>query len=318
MPDYTFYVEDYLGEDIPEKEFPRFIRRAGDELRRMREMYAVAPRQGLDPELAESMALCAVADAMYEFAQEDEARGVAKVSVGSVSETYTAPPELCSRTLADRAAHFRHEAGYYLRIGRWLPHEQAVPRYRDALPRRRGRHGSLHRAFTSGIHTSLYGGNYMKIERKYMAHYLNAAFGSGDASYTRLGSDLEEYSPELTANVEKKSNIVGETTVTINGYQKQGEVSPYYAEPGDPLFERLQAIIDGDLVLDDLKTDIVEVKLWDKDTAGAYPAVREECYIEVVSYGGDTTGYQIPFNVHYTGVKTKGTFDPATKKFTQA
>ena len=83
----------------------------------------VAPRQGLDPELAESMALCAVADAMYEFAQEDEARGIAKVSVGSVSETYTAPPELCSRTLADRAAHFRHEAGYYLRIGRWLPHE---------------------------------------------------------------------------------------------------------------------------------------------------------------------------------------------------
>lgn len=123
VPDYTFYVEDYLGEDIPEKEFPRFIRRAGDELRRMREMYAVAPRQGLDPELAESMALCAVADAMYEFAQEDEARGIAKVSVGSVSETYTAPPELCSRTLADRAAHFRHEAGYYLRIGRWLPHE---------------------------------------------------------------------------------------------------------------------------------------------------------------------------------------------------
>lgn len=184
--------------------------------------------------------------------------------------------------------------------------------------RRRGRHGGLHRAFTSGIHTSLYGGNHMKIERKYMAHYLNAAFGSGDASYTRLGSDLEEYSPELSANVEKKSNIVGETTVTINGYQKQGEVSPYYAEPGDPLFERLQAIIDGDLVLDDLKTDIVEVKLWDKDTAGAYPAVREECYIEVVSYGGDTTGYQIPFNVHYTGVKTKGTFDPATKKFTQA
>ncbi|MFQ9764589.1 MAG: hypothetical protein ACLRYE_15615 [Gemmiger formicilis] len=111
----------------------------------------------------------------------------------------------------------------------------------------------------------------MKIERKYMAHYLNAAFGSGDASYTRLGSDLEEYSPELTANVEKKSNIVGETTVTINGYQKQGEVSPYYAEPGDPLFERLQAIIDGDLVLDDLKTDIVEVKLWDKDTAGRTP-----------------------------------------------
>ena len=141
----------------------------------------------------------------------------------------------------------------------------------------------------------------MKIERKYMAHYLNAAFGKGEADYTRLGQDLEEYAPELTANVEKKSNILGQTSVVIDGYQKQGEVSPYYAEEGDPLFEKLQGIIDGDLVLDDLKTDIVE-----------------ECYIEIVSYGGDTTGYQIPFNIHYTGVKTKGTFDPASKKFTEA
>ena len=160
----------------------------------------------------------------------------------------------------------------------------------------------------------------MKIERKYMAHYLNANFANDDgtASYVRLGQDLEEYSPELSANVEKKNNILGNTTVTIDSYQKQGEVSPYYAEKDDPLFSRLQAIIDGDLVLDDLKTDIVEVKLWGEGSAGAYPAVREECYIEIVSYGGDTTGYQIPFNIHYTGVKTKGTFDVSKKTFTPA
>ena len=158
----------------------------------------------------------------------------------------------------------------------------------------------------------------MKIERKYMAHYLNATFAADDgtASYVRLGKDLEEYSPELSANVEKKTNILGNETVSINSYQKQGEVSPYYAEKDDPLFEKLQSIIDNDLVLDDLKTDIVEVKLWDAQSSGAFPAVREECYIEVSSYGGDTTGYQIPFNVHYTGVKTKGTFNPTTKAFT--
>ena len=121
----------------------------------------------------------------------------------------------------------------------------------------------------------------MKIERKYMAHFLNAAFGSGTASYCRLGNDLEEYSPELSANVEKKNNILGQT-------------------------------------LDDLKTNIVEVKLWGEASANAYPAIKEECYIEIVSYGGDTTGYQIPFNVHYTGVKTKGTFNISTKTFTAA
>lgn len=158
----------------------------------------------------------------------------------------------------------------------------------------------------------------MKIERKYMAHYLNTTFGSdkGTANYVRLGADLEEYSPELSANVEKKQNILGQTSVTIDSYQKQGEVSPYYAEKGDALFEKLQAIIDGDLVLDNLKTDIVEVKLWETDTSDAFPAVKEDCYIEVSSYGGDTTGYQIPFNVHYTGIKTKGTFNPTTKAFT--
>ena len=45
----------------------------------------------------------------------------------------------------------------------------------------------------------------MKLERKYMAHYLNAHFAKdseGEASYVRLGADLEEYSPELSANVE--------------------------------------------------------------------------------------------------------------------
>ena len=76
-------------------------------------------------------------------------------------------------------------------------------------------------------------------------------------------------------------------------------------------------LVRGDLVLDDLKTDMVEVKLWGEGAGSAFPAVKEECYIEIVSYGGDTTGYQIPFNVHYTGVKTAGTFDPATKTFTE-
>lgn len=66
----------------------------------------------------------------------------------------------------------------------------------------------------------------MKLERKYMAHYLNAHFandGEGDASYVRLGKDLEEYSPELSANVEKKSNILGQTSITILDLHRQAQ-----------------------------------------------------------------------------------------------
>jgi len=149
-----------------------------------------------------------------------------------------------------------------------------------------------------------------KIESKYMAHFLQVG-----EEFIRLGKDLEEYSPELSAQVEKTKNILGQTSVSIVGYEKTGAVEPYFAESGDPLFEKLQSIIDGDLTLDDCKAAMVEVKLWDGDGT-AYPAIREACFIEVTSYGGDTQGYQIPFTVHYTGQKEHGTFDVTTKTFT--
>ena len=154
-----------------------------------------------------------------------------------------------------------------------------------------------------------------KIERKYLAHYINTA-ENGEAVYERLGKDLEEFSPELAAQVDTKRNILGETAIVISGYEKTGAVEPFYAEEGSGLFQRLQNIVDGNLVLDQLKTDVVEVKLWKSEDGTSYPAIREEAYIEVVSYGGDTTGYQIPFTLHYTGCKEKGTFDVTTKKFT--
>ena len=158
----------------------------------------------------------------------------------------------------------------------------------------------------------------MKIERKYMAHFINAAsVGSNNAIYERLGKDLEEYSPEMSAQVDTKKNILGESSILISSYEKTAAVEPYYAENGSKLFERLQGIIDDSLVLDALKADVVEVKLWNETDAGVYPAIREEVYIEVTSYGGDTTGYQIPFTLHYTGNKVKGTFNVSTKTFTE-
>lgn len=157
-----------------------------------------------------------------------------------------------------------------------------------------------------------------KIERKYLAHFINAAaLGAEEAAYERLGKDLEEFSPELSAQVETKKNILGQTSVVISGYEKTGAVEPYYAEAGSALFARLQDIIDEGRVLDEVKTDVVEVKLWEDAGDAGYPAIREEVYIEVTSYGGDTTGYQIPFTLHFTGNKKKGHFDVTTKTFTE-
>ena len=103
----------------------------------------------------------------------------------------------------------------------------------------------------------------MKIERKYLAHFINAAQPGQEADYERLGKDLEEYSPELSAQVDTKKNILGETSVLISGYEKSASVEPYYAVAGSTLFDRLQKIIDENLVLDALKADVVEFKLWE-------------------------------------------------------
>ena len=155
-----------------------------------------------------------------------------------------------------------------------------------------------------------------KIERKYMAHFLNAAMPGEEAVYERLGQDLEEFAPEMAAQVETKKNILGESSVVISGYEKTAAVEPFYAQEGSALFTRLQQIIDETLVLDALKADVVDVKLWEQGENGDFPAVKETVYLEVTSYGGDTTGYQIPFTLHYTGERVKGRFNLSTKIFT--
>lgn len=155
-----------------------------------------------------------------------------------------------------------------------------------------------------------------KIERKYLAHYINAGTAESE-EYERLGQDLEELTPELAASVETKKNILGQTSILISSYEKTAAVAPYYAQADSPLFTKLQGILDGNLVLDDLKTQVVEVKLWEAEEGTTFPAIREEAYIEITSYGGDTTGYQIPFTIHYTGNKETGTFDVESRTFTK-
>lgn len=157
-----------------------------------------------------------------------------------------------------------------------------------------------------------------KIERKFLAHYINVTPGGETDTYFRLGKDLEEYNVELSAEVTTKNNILGETSVDITSYAPTASTEPYYADDGDGLHDFLQSIIDERKVLDDVKTDTIEVHLWEKSgsDSNTFIAYKESAAIEVQSYGGDYTGYQIPFNVHYLGDRVKGTFSVTTKTFT--
>lgn len=155
-----------------------------------------------------------------------------------------------------------------------------------------------------------------KIARKYMAHFLDASFGGESPEWYRIGKDLEEYNVDLNPDTEVKKNILGESSFVHNGYEPTADADPFYAAVGDGLFEKLQNIIDTQANDDTCKTSALEVHLWDGDEEKGFVAYQQECYVVPTSYGGDTSGYQIPFTVNYTGGRTRGTYLPSTKTFT--
>lgn len=154
-----------------------------------------------------------------------------------------------------------------------------------------------------------------KIERKYLAHFIDASFGGETPNFVRLGKDLEEFIEELNPDVEVKKNILGEQNVVHNGYEVQSEVDPFYAYTGDPLYEQLALIANERKTGDDCKTTKVDVLLNEDGTA--VWAYREDVYVVPNSVGGDTSGVQIPFTVYNAGNRVAGTWDTKTKTFTE-
>ena len=151
------------------------------------------------------------------------------------------------------------------------------------------------------------------MERKYLMHFLDANFGSGETNYVRLGEDLEEFNEELNPQVETKQNILGEQRVKHSGWPVQSNVEPFYAYEDEPLFPKLAAIANERKTGDACKTTQVDV-LVDEDGNQIW-AYREEVMVIPTSIGGDTSGVQIPFTIHHAGHRTAGTWNASTKTF---
>lgn len=162
----------------------------------------------------------------------------------------------------------------------------------------------------------------MKAERKYLAHYLDGNFDLTyqDTDYIRIGKDLEEFSVELSPNIETKANILGENSVLHTGYETTASADPVYYEYDDTLTEKIMEIAMLRKSGDSCKTSYVEVLLKPGESSSDPPtvirAVREDVLLIPSSYGGDTAGIQIPFTVNFNGNRTEGTWDIESKTFT--
>lgn len=159
------------------------------------------------------------------------------------------------------------------------------------------------------------------IERKYLAHYLDASWGAVSTNYVRLGKNLEEYNEELNPDVSVTKNIIGEQSVQHSGYEVQSSVDPYYYESyEDVLSNKIMELANTRATGDECKTTMVDALLRPGIAEDAAPTVvwayREDVYVVPTSVGGDTSGVQTPFNVYKAGNRVKGTWNVTSKTFT--
>ena len=82
MVGYEFYVNQYMGAQIPEKAFPAAAAQAAAVLARFYRLYTVTD----SGEESQNMAVCAMAEAVY--ANSRRRSGVTSASMGNVSVRY--------------------------------------------------------------------------------------------------------------------------------------------------------------------------------------------------------------------------------------
>lgn len=147
----------------------------------------------------------------------------------------------------------------------------------------------------------------MKLAREALAHYLDYSFKRAPetATWEILGDDIEEMAVELNPDTESKKNILGQTKTQDNGYEPSMDADPYYADPGKKLYPMLRDIALQRLKGDKCKTLMLEVIVEDTE-AEKHLAFIQEVIVKPQSYGGDTSGVNIPFSISEDGARTKG------------
>lgn len=115
MPDYEFYLHSFLGEEMPPERFEHYIHEAKLRMDKWSTVFDIQPRPGVEQPM--EMALCAVAEAMYEYECSRENPRPQSVTVGSVTEKYETVPDPYP---GGRENYYREQAQFYLTMGRWI------------------------------------------------------------------------------------------------------------------------------------------------------------------------------------------------------
>lgn len=139
-----------------------------------------------------------------------------------------------------------------------------------------------------------------KLKRE--AHGLYIRFKELDPWFL-IGSGMEELTVEMNGSFEQTKDVTGNVSVTDTGYQPQIGVDTYYANPDDAIYPTLKDLAMNRKSGDDAKAQILEVIVdSDEDTHDGW---IENARVEIASYGGDTAGLTIAYNIWSDGNREK-------------
>lgn len=145
----------------------------------------------------------------------------------------------------------------------------------------------------------------MKLKRSALAHYINTSSALGGSWYL-IGKDIDDMSVDMNGSFETTKNILDETSVTDTGYEPSISVTPYYADPEDAIYPFLSDLALNRKSGDAAKCQYMEVIVEDTSDE-THKAWKEDCIIEINSYGGGTNGVTIEYTIHPNGNRVQGT-----------
>lgn len=95
-------------------------------------------------------------------------------------------------------------------------------------------------------------------------------------------------------------------------------VDPYKMRDDSDFADELYDIVKYDRDGSDVEYPFLEVNTFEKvgQSQNEYDAWVQTGAVDLKSYGGDTKAIGAPFDIHFIGKKTYGSFNPTTKKFT--
>lgn len=157
-----------------------------------------------------------------------------------------------------------------------------------------------------------------KIKRSQVAIFLNTGT-VGTPEWDLIGEGVTEqtinYNPQTSEEIYVHQDS-GNTNVES---YKPNIPTPMTAIKGDAVFDFVDAIRKGRKVLAEAESEVCIVYLYETATAGAYPAEKNACSIQIDDFGGPGgESAKINFTINLNGDPVDGSFNPTTKAFTAA